>query len=109
MELMSDEVEMLTQIADYLMREEPEPNCWTTFQGCTLYEPKTNVKIDVPSEKADEPHVESKEDQPIVLVPPPSVPHTFEDLRVVTKELPKIFNDADTFVLDVEITIKSIY
>ena len=87
------------------MREEHERNFWTTFHGCTVYKPKIDEKIDVPLKEELLPIEESKEDQPFVLVPPPPVPHTFDDSRVVTKELPSFFNDADTFVLDVEIML----
>ncbi|KAK9134359.1 hypothetical protein Syun_013689 [Stephania yunnanensis] len=59
-------------------------------------------EIEVISERSEEPHIESKEDQPLVLVKPPTLPCIFVRpcKGVEVKERSRIFYTADTFVLD---------
>ncbi|KAK9119459.1 hypothetical protein Scep_017552 [Stephania cephalantha] len=59
-------------------------------------------EIEVISERSEEPQIESKEDQPLVLVKPPSLPCIFVKpyTGVEVKERSQIFYTSDTFVLD---------
>ncbi|KAK9159891.1 hypothetical protein Syun_006232 [Stephania yunnanensis] len=60
------------------------------------------LEIGVISERSEEPQKENKEDQPLVLVKPPTLPCIFATpyTRVEVKERSRIFYTADTFVLD---------
>ncbi|KAK9139871.1 hypothetical protein Scep_009552 [Stephania cephalantha] len=60
------------------------------------------IEIGVISERPEEPQIESKEDQPLVLVKPPTLPCIFVKpyTGVEVKEHSQIFYTADTFVLD---------
>ncbi|KAK9112268.1 hypothetical protein Scep_019787 [Stephania cephalantha] len=60
------------------------------------------IEIRVISERPEEPQIESKEDQPLVLVKPPTLPCIFVKpcKWVEVKERSRIFYTADTFVLD---------
>ncbi|KAK9141364.1 hypothetical protein Scep_011045 [Stephania cephalantha] len=60
------------------------------------------IEIGVISERPEEPQIESKEDQPLVLVKPPTLPCIFVKpyTGVEVKERLQIFYTADTFVLD---------
>ncbi|KAK9140901.1 hypothetical protein Scep_010582 [Stephania cephalantha] len=60
------------------------------------------LEIGVISERPEEPHIESKEDQPLVLVKPPTLPCIFVKpyTRVEVKECSQIFYTANTFVLE---------
>ncbi|KAK9132831.1 hypothetical protein Scep_012359 [Stephania cephalantha] len=53
-------------------------------------------------DKPEKPQIESEEDQPLVLVQPPTLPSTFATpyKGVEVKERSQIFYTADTFVLD---------
>ncbi|KAK9133712.1 hypothetical protein Scep_013240 [Stephania cephalantha] len=59
-------------------------------------------EIEVISEKSEEPQIESKEDQPLVLVKPPTFSCIFVTpyKGVEVKERSQIFYTADTFVFD---------
>ncbi|KAK9165142.1 hypothetical protein Scep_000333 [Stephania cephalantha] len=59
-------------------------------------------EIEVISKRSDEPQKENKEDQPLVLVKPPTLPCIFVRpcKGVDVKERSRIFYTADTFVLD---------
>ncbi|KAK9121657.1 hypothetical protein Syun_019274 [Stephania yunnanensis] len=59
-------------------------------------------EIEVISERSEEPHIESKEDQPLVLVKPPTIPCIFDKpyMGVEVKERSQIFYTANTFVLE---------
>ncbi|KAK9127458.1 hypothetical protein Syun_016255 [Stephania yunnanensis] len=59
------------------------------------------LEIGVISNRSEEPQIESKEDQPLVLVKPPTLPCIFAKpyTRVEVKERSRIFYTADTFVL----------
>ncbi|KAK9082237.1 hypothetical protein Syun_031878 [Stephania yunnanensis] len=59
-------------------------------------------EIEVISERSEEPHIESKEDQPLVLVKPPTLPCIFDKpyIGVEVKERSQIFYTANTFVLE---------
>ncbi|KAK9133686.1 hypothetical protein Scep_013214 [Stephania cephalantha] len=59
-------------------------------------------EIEVISERSEEPQKENEEDQPLVLVKPPTLPCIFVKpyTRVEVKERSQIFYTADTFVLD---------
>ncbi|KAK9098649.1 hypothetical protein Syun_025694 [Stephania yunnanensis] len=67
-----------------------------------LNEGEKDMKIDVISDKPEKPQIKSKEDQPLVLVQPPTVPCTFgTPYKVVeVKEHSQIFYTIETFVLD---------
>ncbi|KAK9100875.1 hypothetical protein Scep_024305 [Stephania cephalantha] len=60
------------------------------------------IEIGVISERPEEPQIESKEYQPLVLVKPPTFPCIFVKpyTGVEVKERSHIFYTADTFVLD---------
>ncbi|KAK9087051.1 hypothetical protein Syun_029445 [Stephania yunnanensis] len=60
------------------------------------------IEIGVVSERSEEPQIESKEDQPLVLVKPPTLPCIFVKpyTGVEVKERSQIFYTVDTFVLD---------
>ncbi|KAK9118289.1 hypothetical protein Scep_016382 [Stephania cephalantha] len=60
------------------------------------------IEIGVISERPEEPQIESKEDQPLVLVKPPTLPCIFVKpyTGVEVKERSQIFYTVDTFVLD---------
>ncbi|KAK9084152.1 hypothetical protein Scep_030623 [Stephania cephalantha] len=60
------------------------------------------IEIGVISERPEEPQIERKEDQPLVLVKPPTLPCIFVKpyTGVEVKERSWIFYTADTFVLD---------
>ncbi|KAK9087566.1 hypothetical protein Syun_029960 [Stephania yunnanensis] len=62
----------------------------------------TALEIGVISERPEEPQKENKEDQPLVLVKPPTLPCIFVRpcKGVEVKERSRIFYTADTFVLD---------
>ncbi|KAK9160015.1 hypothetical protein Syun_006356 [Stephania yunnanensis] len=62
----------------------------------------TALDIGVISEWPEEPHIESKEDQPLVLVKPPTLPCIFVKpyTGVEVKERSQIFYSANTFVLE---------
>ncbi|KAK9112365.1 hypothetical protein Scep_019884 [Stephania cephalantha] len=67
-----------------------------------LDEEENEIKIDVISDKPEKPQIESEEDQPLVLVHPPTLPCTFGTpyKGVEVKEHSQIFYTTDTFVLD---------
>ncbi|KAK9107575.1 hypothetical protein Syun_023586 [Stephania yunnanensis] len=60
------------------------------------------IEIGVISERPEEPQIESKEDQPLVLVKPPTLPCIFVKSYTWAEvnERSQIFYTADTFVLD---------
>ncbi|KAK9163300.1 hypothetical protein Syun_004202 [Stephania yunnanensis] len=60
------------------------------------------IEIGVISERPEEPQIESKEDQPLVLVKPPTLPCIFVKpyTGVEVNERSQIFYTADIFVLD---------
>ncbi|KAK9131937.1 hypothetical protein Scep_011465 [Stephania cephalantha] len=65
-------------------------------------EEENKMKTEVISKKPEEPQIESKEDQPLVFVKPPTLPCIFVKpyTGVEMKERSQIFNTTDTFVLD---------
>ncbi|KAK9101022.1 hypothetical protein Scep_024452 [Stephania cephalantha] len=67
-----------------------------------LDEEENEMKIDVISDRTEKPQIESEEDQPLVLVQPPTFPCTFNKpyKGVEVKERSQIFYTADIFVLD---------
>ncbi|KAK9160522.1 hypothetical protein Syun_006863 [Stephania yunnanensis] len=67
------------------------------------------MKIDVNSEKSEKPQIESEENQPLVLVQPPTLPCTFGKpyKGVEVRERLQIFYTVDTFVFDDPGTIDS--
>ncbi|KAK9103032.1 hypothetical protein Sjap_020286 [Stephania japonica] len=101
--LESVEVNEVTPIEDYW--SEPEE-----IIEVSLHEPDISIarnktseaekEIDVILERPEEPQKESKEDQPLVLVKPPTLPCIFVRpyKGVVVKERSQIFYTADTFV-----------
>ncbi|KAK9137517.1 hypothetical protein Sjap_008111 [Stephania japonica] len=101
--LESVEVNEVTPVEDY----------WSELEETievSLYEPDISIaqneadeaekEIDVILERLEEPQKESKEDQPLVLVKPPTLPCIFVRpyKGVVVKERSQIFYTADTFV-----------
>ncbi|KAK9124078.1 hypothetical protein Sjap_013680 [Stephania japonica] len=103
--LESIEVNEATTIEDYW--SEPEE-----IIEVSLHEPDISIaqheadeaekEIYVILERSEEPQKESKEDQPLVLVKPPTLPCIFVRpyKGVVVKERSQIFYTADTFVSD---------
>ncbi|KAK9127981.1 hypothetical protein Syun_016778 [Stephania yunnanensis] len=65
-------------------------------------EGENEMKIDVISDKAEKPQIESEEDQPLVLVQPTTLSCTFGTpyKGVKVRERSHIFYTADTFLLD---------
>ncbi|KAK9083876.1 hypothetical protein Scep_030347 [Stephania cephalantha] len=99
------EVNEVTQVEDY----------WSeTAEGLEVFqiEPyiiiaqeeneENEMKIEVISERSEEPQKERKKDQPLVLVKPPTLPCIFVKpyKGVEVKERSRIFYTTDTFVLD---------
>ncbi|KAK9113837.1 hypothetical protein Syun_020634 [Stephania yunnanensis] len=74
-----------------------------------LNEGEDEMTIDVNLEKPEKPQIESKEDQLLVLVQPPTLPCTYGTpyKGVEVRERLQIFYTADTFVLDDPDTIDS--
>ncbi|KAK9127977.1 hypothetical protein Syun_016774 [Stephania yunnanensis] len=74
-----------------------------------LNEGEDEMNIDVNSDKPEKPQIESKEDQLLVLVQPPTLPCTFGTpyKGVEVRERLQIFYTANTFVLDDPDTINS--
>ncbi|KAK9169825.1 hypothetical protein Syun_001965 [Stephania yunnanensis] len=74
-----------------------------------LNEGENEMKIDVDSDKPEMQQIESKEDQPLVLVRPPTLPYTYGTpyKGVEVRERLQIFYTADTFELDDPDTIDS--
>ncbi|KAK9128440.1 hypothetical protein Syun_017237 [Stephania yunnanensis] len=74
-----------------------------------LNEGEDEMKIDVNLDKPEKRQIESEEDQPLVLVQPPTLPCTFSTSYkgVEVRERLQIFYTADTFVLDNPDTIDS--
>ncbi|KAK9151123.1 hypothetical protein Syun_009432 [Stephania yunnanensis] len=66
-------------------------------------------EIEVISDRSEEPQKENKEDQPLVLVKPPTLPCIFVRpcKGVEVKERSRIFYTADTFVLDDHVSTDS--
>ncbi|KAK9094777.1 hypothetical protein Scep_026246 [Stephania cephalantha] len=98
------EVNELTQVENYwcettkgleVLRIEPDISIEQNDDD------EAEVEIGVISERPEEPQIESKEDQPLVLVKPPTLPCIFVKpyTGVEVKERSKIFDTADTFVL----------
>ncbi|KAK9148578.1 hypothetical protein Scep_007335 [Stephania cephalantha] len=97
-------VNEVTQMDDYL-RETAEGS--EVFQIepkiiIALDDEENDMKINVISDKPEKPQIESEEDQPLVLVQPPTLPCTFGTSYkgVKVRERSQIFYTADTFVLD---------
>ncbi|KAK9118608.1 hypothetical protein Scep_016701 [Stephania cephalantha] len=67
-----------------------------------LNEGENEMEIDVTSDKLEKSQIESEEDQPLVLVQPPTFPCTFGTpyKGVEVNERSQIFYTGDTFVLD---------
>ncbi|KAK9157939.1 hypothetical protein Scep_004513 [Stephania cephalantha] len=65
-------------------------------------EEENDMKIDVISDRQEKPQIEIEENQPLVLVQPPTLPCTFGKpyKGVEVKKHSQIFYTADTFVLD---------
>ncbi|KAK9130006.1 hypothetical protein Sjap_010493 [Stephania japonica] len=103
--LESVEVNEVTSVEDY----------WSELEETievSLYEPNISItqneadeaekEIDVILERPEDPQNESKEDQPLVLVKPPTLPCLPVKFKkgVVVKERLQIFYTASTFVSD---------
>ncbi|KAK9100147.1 hypothetical protein Scep_023577 [Stephania cephalantha] len=73
-----------------------------TLKNVEVDEEENEMKIEVISERREEPQKESKEDQPLVLVKPPTIPcilvKPYKGVEV--NEHSHIFYTVDTFVLD---------
>ncbi|KAK9128018.1 hypothetical protein Syun_016815 [Stephania yunnanensis] len=105
------EVKEDTQMEDYLIDTSEECEVFQIELEIViaLNEEKDEMKIDVNSNKPEMPQIESEEDQPLVLVQPPTLPCTFGTpyKGVEVRERLRIFYTADTFVLDDPDTIDS--
>ncbi|KAK9082520.1 hypothetical protein Syun_031302 [Stephania yunnanensis] len=104
------EVHDVTQVEDYLIETSDECEVFQIEPEIViaLNEGEDEMKIDVNSDKAEMLQIESEEDQPLVLVQPPTLLCTFGKpyKRVKVRERMHIFN-VDTFVLDEPDTIDS--
>ncbi|KAK9128402.1 hypothetical protein Syun_017199 [Stephania yunnanensis] len=98
------EVNEVTQVKDYLRETLEEHEVFQIEQEIviTLNEGKNEIKIDVISDKSEKPQITSKEDQPLVLVQPPTLPNAFITpyKGVEVRERLQIFYTAHTFVLN---------
>ncbi|KAK9149071.1 hypothetical protein Scep_007828 [Stephania cephalantha] len=98
------EVNEVTQMEDYLRETSEECEVFQIEPKIViaLNEGENEMKIDVISDKPEKPQIESEEDQPPVLVQPPTLPCTFATpyKGVEVRERSQIFYTADTFVLD---------
>ncbi|KAK9166433.1 hypothetical protein Scep_001624 [Stephania cephalantha] len=97
-------VNEVTQMEDYL-RETTEGHEVFQIESeiiIALNEGENEMKIDVISDKPEKTQIESEEDQPLVLVHPPTHPCPFRRpyKGVEVKERSHIFYTTDTFVLD---------
>ncbi|KAK9092458.1 hypothetical protein Syun_027369 [Stephania yunnanensis] len=105
------EVKEDTQMEDYLIDTSEECEVFQIEPEIViaLNEGKDEMKIDVNSDKPEMPQIESEENQPLVLVQPPTLPCTFGTpyKGVEVRERLQIFYTADTFVLDEPDTIDS--
>ncbi|KAK9094631.1 hypothetical protein Scep_026100 [Stephania cephalantha] len=97
-------VNEVTQMEDYLRETSEECEVFQIEPEIViaLNEGENEMKIDVISDKLEKPQIESEEDQPLVLVQPPTLPCTFGTSYkgVKVRERSQIFYNADTFVLD---------
>ncbi|KAK9166940.1 hypothetical protein Scep_002131 [Stephania cephalantha] len=98
------EVNEVTHMEDYLRETSEEREAFQIEPEIViaLNEVENEIKIDVISDKSEKPQIESGEDQPLVLVQPPTLPCTFGTpyKGVEVKECSQIFYTADTLVLD---------
>ncbi|KAK9107699.1 hypothetical protein Syun_023710 [Stephania yunnanensis] len=102
--LKNSEVNEVTQVEDYWIETSEECEVFQTEPEIiiALNERENKMKIDVISNKSEKPQIESEEDQPLVLVQPPTLLCTFgiPYKGVEVRERSQIFYTADTFVLD---------
>ncbi|KAK9163186.1 hypothetical protein Syun_004088 [Stephania yunnanensis] len=105
------EVKEDTQREDYLIYTSEECEVFQIEPKIViaLNEGEDEMKIDVNSDKTEMQQIESEEDQPLVLVQPPTLPCTFSTpyKGVEVREGLQIFYTADTFVSDEPDTINS--
>ncbi|KAK9121279.1 hypothetical protein Syun_018896 [Stephania yunnanensis] len=105
------EVHDVTQMEDYLIETSKECDVFQIEPEIViaLNEGEDEMEIDVNSDMSEKPHIESEEDQLLVLVQPPTLPCTFGTSYkgVEVRERLHIFYTADTFVLDDPDTIDS--
>ncbi|KAK9134875.1 hypothetical protein Syun_014205 [Stephania yunnanensis] len=98
------EVHDITQVEDYLIETSEECEVFQIEPEIViaLNEGEDEMKIDVNSDEPEMPQIEIEEDQPLVLVQPPTFPCTFGTpyKGVKVRERLQIFYTADTFVLD---------
>ncbi|KAK9134785.1 hypothetical protein Syun_014115 [Stephania yunnanensis] len=98
------EVREDTQMEDYLIETSDECEVFPIEPEIViaLNEGEDEMNSYVNSEKPEMPQIESKEDQPLVLVRPPTLPCTYGTpyKGVEVRERLQIFYTADTFVLD---------
>ncbi|KAK9098292.1 hypothetical protein Syun_025337 [Stephania yunnanensis] len=99
------------QMEDYLIETSNECEVFQIEPEIViaLNEGEDEMNIDVNSDKPEKPQIESKEDQPLVLVRPPTLPYTYGTpyKGVEVRERLQIFYTADTFDLDDPDTIDS--
>ncbi|KAK9142803.1 hypothetical protein Syun_012203 [Stephania yunnanensis] len=79
------EVHDVTQVEDYLIETSEECEVFQIEPEIViaLNEGEDEMKIDVNSDKPEKPQIESEEDQPLVLVQPPALLCTFDDVRLI--------------------------
>ncbi|KAK9158691.1 hypothetical protein Scep_005265 [Stephania cephalantha] len=98
------EVTEVTQMEDYLRETSKECEVFQIEPEIViaLNEGENEMKINVISDKPEKPQIEREEDQPLVLVQPPTLPCTFGTpyKGVEVRERSQIFYTADIFVLD---------
>ncbi|KAK9125334.1 hypothetical protein Scep_014180 [Stephania cephalantha] len=97
-------VNEVAQMEDYLRETSKECEVFRIEQEIViaLNEGENEMKIDVISDKPEKPHIDSEEDQPLVLVQPPTFPCTFGTpyKGVKVRESSQIFYTTYTFVFD---------
>ncbi|KAK9143760.1 hypothetical protein Syun_013160 [Stephania yunnanensis] len=105
------EVNDVTQGGDYLIETSEECDVFQIEPEIViaLNEGEDEMEIDVNSDMSEKPHIESEEDQLLVLVQPPTLSCTYGTpyKGVEVRERLQIFYSADTFVLDDPDTIDS--
>ncbi|KAK9134752.1 hypothetical protein Syun_014082 [Stephania yunnanensis] len=102
--LRSFEVNEITQVEDYLRETSEEREVFQIEPEIVIALNKggNEMEIDVILDKPEKPQIESEEDQPLVLVQPPTLSYTFGTPYNggEVKEHSQIFYTVDTFVLD---------
>ncbi|KAK9099055.1 hypothetical protein Syun_026100 [Stephania yunnanensis] len=99
---MADEEELCSTQPIFNPEEDVSVDTLTNFEVNEVTQVEDYLRETSEEHKLEKPQIESEEDQPLVLVQPPTFPCTFGTpyMGVEVRERSKIFYIADTFVLD---------